>query len=294
MSPLQRIAASASAALVLILTGAARAGDPLQRTTIYPDDGFPELTEADRTITDVPFDPGAPAVVLLEAVRYRWEDIDRIRSDYYRRVKILNASGASEHADYQVTYRGAWRIKEVEARTVLADGTSVDAASGVFVEKSKETKREELRIAFPQAAVGTILDLHVVTMVDVTQVPPWRIQGDLPVLRSEFLFRAPPKLRFRKLLFSMGENKGTERTWGVPGQRMTAWTWENVPTLPDVPNRPPDAEIAGQLFLIVESYADSGLYYPVTSDWKSYLRSNSDYLKEWLKRGHARAAALAR
>jgi len=285
----------AAAWIVLIVAGLpATAKSKSGAARLYPYDGYPELTDEERSLSGVPYAEGAPALMLLEAGQNRWEDVNLIRTDYYRRLKILTEAGVEDYSDFTYTLYGDWRVKDVTARTVLPDGTEVDAGEGVFRQRSAESGMQVVSIAFPQVRVGAILDLHITTMIDSVFVTPWIIQSEIPVVQSEFIVVPPVGLKFRKVLFAYDPSKENERKFRVADRGATSWKYEDVAPLPQVPNRPSRSEIAAKLIIIVDSYKDETTYIPLAPDWKGFIKARSEYIDDWIKARHANAADLAR
>lgn len=280
------------AAGVAIAKGKSKSG---AKAKTYPNDGFPKISEAEMALTEVPFAPGAPAVLLLNAEQNQWEEINRIRMNYFRRLKILTEDGIEDYADFEYNLQGGWRIKKAEARTVLPDGTVVDASDGVFIERSKSTGIQEIRVAFPQAQVGAILDLHITLTVDSYSITPWYFQSELPTVRSDLVLIPPIGLRFRTAFFAISKDdvKQTEIN-AAGGRRATVFTVADMAPLPRVANRPPLSEVSARLLIIVDSYKDANQYVALASDWKSYIELRAGWADDWMKGKHAAAYELAR
>lgn len=257
--------------------------------------GFPPISDEQRTLTEVPFAKGAPAVVLLDAEQDEWDQGLKFRRvDRYRRIKILTPDGVETYGDFSITMLGDWRVKKVEARTILPDGTVIDAGDSVFREKS-DTGRQEIRVAFPQVQPGAILDLYLLYHGSPWTVPFWRVQQELPVLESRYVMKPPRGLRFRQVPFRMPPESGEPQTaqYGA-GLRAYVWRFDDVEPLPREFHAPPVDEIAAKLILILESYKDDLQYIPIATDWKSFIEDRREYWEDWLGKGHGQALALAR
>ena len=172
---------------------------------------FPPVGEAERKLAEVPFAKGAPAAVLLAARQCQWTWLDSdlmLSMQEVRRVKILTEAGVKSHGDLKFDLYGSWRVKKVEARTVLPDGTVVDASGDVHREKS-ESGVEAVRVAFPKVQVGAILDFRIETNADAGALSPWFIQERIPVLESRLLLLPPKGLKYRSIPMRLTEEQAT-------------------------------------------------------------------------------------
>lgn len=284
-------------ALVVLLSlpsvaaAAPRAPVPKASEVTIPE-GYPPLTDRDRSITSVPFAPGAGAVVLLHAEQYEWED-NFVRTRFARRVKILTEAGASDNGDYGTTYYGEWRVGKVKARTLLPDGTEVDASDNVHVESSKAPDITTLKVTFPRVSVGAILDLRIDANANDTQLDEWVLQEDIPILESRVLLVPAMGYRFRAATVRMPPEASAHHEIRYGENTLHAWIFRDLAPLPDVAHLPPRADIAQELVLIPESYNYGGVAVPLAADWKSWCRDMSRYWEEWLKKKSGAAAALA-
>ena len=181
---------------VLVLPAQAAGKDKVKARDLMLPRGFPDVTDEQLALTEVPYAKGAPAVVLMEAKQYEWEGLEFVRDRYFRRLKILSEDAIEDYGSFQYELYGNWRVKEVDARTILPDGTVVNAKEGINREKS-EDGIQVIQISFPQVQVGAILDLDIKLVSESWTIAPWTIQEWIPILETRFVLLPPLGLRFR-------------------------------------------------------------------------------------------------
>ena len=258
-------------------------------------DGFPAINDAQRKLDRVPFAPGAPASVLLEVRQNEWIELGPtyyLRLRHFRRTKILTEAGAADHGDYSLNLYGDWRVKEVEARTVLPGGSIVEAAGGVFHEKS-DAGFQVVTVAFPRVSKGAILDFHITVASDSWGVPPWQIQERLPVLESRFLLFPPEELKYRVARQRFPEDLRAEKV-RLGNRDGFVWRLADIEPLSDAPNLPPMDDISKALYIIPEEYHDGGYVTPIARDWQSWGKHEDRFWDDWMKGGQGDAQALAK
>jgi hypothetical protein len=80
-------------------------------------------------MTSEPKAPGAPAIYLCRQVDR--DDIEN-REFIYARIKIFTEEGR-KYANIELPFlKGAWDIKDIQARTIHPDGTILDFSSSIF------------------------------------------------------------------------------------------------------------------------------------------------------------------
>jgi len=258
-------------------------------------DGFPPVLEEELAVTSVPGAGSAPAIVLLEALQNQWEGFSFVRVHYYRRVKITGQEGVERYGDFVYQLYGDWRVRAVEARTVLPGGEEIDAGEGVFHERSTDSYHT-IRVAWPQVRVGAILDLHISMSADAVVIPPWVLQGDLPVLCSKFVIIPPPGLKYRAAAFNMPDERVKPESFNVGQGRAHVWSFENLAPLPDEPNQPARTDVSQTLIVIPQEFRDqlSGTGLALARDWKSWSYWGRENFESWVERGAGDVSKLAR
>lgn len=288
---------SAVPALLVLLVAtpalAARETNRVDAKSVWLPYDFSPITDAERALASVAFAPGAPAVILLEARQDEWTGMDR-RIHYHRRVKVLTKDGVDLVGNTTYRLLGDWRLKTVKARTVLADGTIVDASDGLHVNASDgDGELKEIRVAFPRVEPGAILDLVVDMMTTSYTLRPWTIDRELPVVESRLVFLPPLDLRFRTAIMRAPQEQSQPRQFPMRGVTGYCWSFRDRPALPDLPNMPPDDDVAGQLVLILDSISSGGAVIGVADSWKTWLGYTQGEWEQWLRKKSPQAQALA-
>lgn len=254
---------------------------------------FPPVTEGEKALKAVPFAAGAPAVVLFNGSQRDWAGVNLVRQTKFRRVKILTQAGVENASDYTLNLLGDWRVQKVEARTILPDGTIVDAAENIHREKSddddKSDRIEVVRIKFPRVEIGAILDVFILLHADSVAVEPWDVQERLPVMESRFVLIPPNGLPFRTAVSHMPPEAAVAKSFRFGETHGHAWSFKDVPPIPDLPNMPADGDVARTLLIIYGQPASNP-----TAEWKAFIRRWTDYWDQWLRKEHGSCDALAK
>ena len=109
-------------------------------------------------MTSEPKAPGAPAIYL-----YRQVDRDDIenREFIYARIKIFTEEGR-KYANIELPFlKGAWDIKDIQARTIHPDGTILDFSSSIFektIVKAKGLKYLAKTFTLSEVQTGSIIE----------------------------------------------------------------------------------------------------------------------------------------
>lgn len=143
----------------------------------------------------VPGYPGAPAVVL-----YR-EQIDNSLSrtvTVYERIKVLNEEG-KEYANIELGYlRSSFfggaptydsSVKEIEGRTIHADGTMVLFTAKPYEKTAAKFQGEAVKekvFTLPDVQVGSVLEFRYTKQYETLMIPDWIVQGDLYVKAAHY------------------------------------------------------------------------------------------------------------
>ncbi len=153
---------------------------------------WPPITPEEQSMTSLPQQPGAPAVILAREEN----DDDTMHSQYvYERLKILTDAGR-EYANVEIPYnRGVIKISEVSGRTIHADGTVVNFDGKPFdktIIKGHGLRYNIKSFTLPDVQVGSIIEYRYFLRYDdnLAIQPHWLVQGDL--FRKNLSFKFEP------------------------------------------------------------------------------------------------------
>lgn len=146
------------------------------------------ITDEERRFTEVPGNPGAPAVLLYRE-NYS-DDVDSFDRHYFR-IKILTDEGR-KYGDVEILYwKALFKVEDIQARTIRPDGTVVPFNGKVFDKvliKHKGLKIQAKTFTLPEVEVGSIIEYRY-TLSPWPLNTHWTIQHELFTRRARFFFR---------------------------------------------------------------------------------------------------------
>lgn len=224
--------------------------------------GFPPVTDEERAVTSVPGEPNAPAVVLFKKGEFLMMGHGLVTGSLashlrvQTRVKILTEAGKS-NGEISIGHSDFTRLASFEGRTVLPDGRILPVpADARFVRKTSVSHKTFVTaVAFPSVEVGAILDYqYELVFQSPFLLDPWYFSEDVPVRRSEIIFKGGAGWKMRPWSRSPFEVKiQQEKESTSRGEVVRAWA-ENLPAVPDDPYGPPYNDLAAQMILLPASY----------------------------------------
>jgi hypothetical protein len=157
-------------------------------------DDWPPITPEELSMTNLPEQPGAVAVVLR---REEVSDDPRNHRTVYVRIKVLTEPGR-RYADVEIPYsRRHFKIYDVSGRTVHSGGTIVMFSGKPFdkvmvrsKERGKEERYQVKSFTLPDVQVGSILEYRYHQDYDdhLFYPPEWEVQSDLFQKQATFKF----------------------------------------------------------------------------------------------------------
>ena len=151
---------------------------------------FQQPTAEELKMTADPKAPGAAAVYL---------NIEEIANDplhyqsFYARIKLLTEKGKNL-ATVEVPYlRGNFKISDIKARTIHADGTVIPLAGkpeDLLISKNGDKQIGRMVFTLPSVEVGSILEYRYELRYDDNHFssPLWEIQRDYFVHKARYQF----------------------------------------------------------------------------------------------------------
>jgi hypothetical protein len=197
-----------------------------------------EFTSEEIALTEVSFEPDAPAVV-------HWEEGDSkflsglIETSYLFRKKILKESGKSE-ADVRISYYvGESRTEEISG--IKAQITNFENGEPSTFKLEKENFYDvdlgngwkEVRISFPNAQVGSIIEYSFrKTDKNLTFLDGWTFQNPIPTLGSQYQIILIPQLQYK--MIGQG-SKYLATTEKEEANGVYRWTLRNLYSMKEEP-----------------------------------------------------------
>ena len=202
--------------LAVILISSARAAD------------WPVITPDQKSITSVPQQPDAPAVIL-----YREDTTDDTKNfrSVYVRLKVLTEAG-KRYQDVEIPVgRSSFTISQVSGRTVQPDGQVVPWEGqpvDKIVVRDHGFRVRVKSFTLPAVAVGSILDyrysLHFGE--DSRNAPEWLVQNEL--FQKRVVFKFIPTKYQPKTDSLRGENGSYDRIGNANLEQVNSeYTWIN-------------------------------------------------------------------
>jgi hypothetical protein len=155
---------------------------------------WPPISPEERSMTSLPEQPGAAAMVLL---REDMSDDPHNNRTVYMRIKVLTEPGR-RYADVEIPYtQRHFTIKDVSGRTVHSDGAIVPCTGKVFdkviIRRNQHGFEQRYNVksfTLPDVQVGSILEYRYELSYDdhIFFPPQWDVQTDLFQKKATFKF----------------------------------------------------------------------------------------------------------
>jgi hypothetical protein len=172
--------------------------------TTLPEPG--EFTEAEKSITECPFDKEADAVVIFDDAFANHDDQYHLIYTRRTRLKVLKPKG-NRYGDVAIRYLNkddAEYVSDIEAYTY--NPRSVPEikkvpSSAIYRQKLNE-RWSVVKIAMPEVQPGTIIEYkYITTAKNYNYLDDWYFQRELPVMYSHFSLIIMPNFEFTYRVF---------------------------------------------------------------------------------------------
>ena len=197
-----------------------------------------EINENELALTEVPYESGASAVILASSGDSRFFG-EMLETTYFYRIKILTEAG-KEYADVKIRYfRGESSVENISG----VKAQLVNVVNGRLTETKigKEHIHDveigdgvwELRISFPDAQVGSILEYsYKKGDRNLTFLDGWTFQRSIPTLFSKYQIIMIPQLEYKMIGqgYNLNQNSENEANNGT-----FSWTLRNLYSLKEEP-----------------------------------------------------------
>lgn len=168
--------------------------------------------------------------LLLTVDPKRLIPIGRLRR--YRRIEILRETGL-DRARVEVPYDPETGIYGLIARTVLPDGTILEADPENITDTPYPDGRRAKAVVVPGAVPGAVVEYtYDLYRDDLRFLAPWVFQSEIPTVRSEFAVAVPHGYQVDLRYSEKGDfvDRPPERFDTDDGTRF-AWSISNLPAL---------------------------------------------------------------
>ncbi len=247
---------------------------------------FGQISKAEMELTEVPFAPGAPAVVLFEGEKIFFDrpatGAPVTRTIYQRRVKILTEDGVEDTGDFKRLFHPRTENLKVKARTILPDGTIHDAKRDTFRDQGL-SGHQTVGVAFPQVQVGAILEVITEDNNPYILHTEWTFQTRLPVMESVYIYSPPKELSVSQAFANLSEEEARARVVRTPRGQSLVWRFTDQPAIPIEPNQPAFMELPKTIYVIPVAWRGPGFNQDFGSDWSRWNRDKSEQWSNWLK-----------
>jgi len=236
---------------------------------------FPEVTEAERSLSSAPGYPEAPAVVLFNNGHFTM--MGALGNEAYSslevegRLKLLKKEGA-DYGEVKVAHSDFVRLISFEGRTVLPDGRTVPLPDDALFETTVSgQKRWSVTTAtFPALEPGAIIDYRFeLRFESYNSFDPWYFQQAIPTLHSEITYTVPRNVSavpWGKATF--GRHFQSEKQRAARGQQLRVWM-DDLPPIPDEPLTFPYEDLSSSFMLLPTLMKVSGQVVLLFKDWSS-------------------------
>ncbi len=207
-----------------------------------PDYRFGKVSADELRMTSYDKDSDADAVYLNEesSLYYQIGNDILITRDYRARIKILKPEG-TDQADVSLSYIDNYNIREtvsgIDATAYnLVDGKIVKTPlkkQYVFTEQIDEN-RKLIKFSIPEVREGTVIEYkYRISSKNITYIPSFRFQHDIPVMRSHMEAAIPEFFRFNismKGYVQINVNENTSTSTLGSGPNSLSYNIRNITT----------------------------------------------------------------
>ena len=257
----------------------------------FADDWDP-VTDAEKTMTSNPLDPGSGAVVLfkrgsmsvLELTSLHWVTTVKM----YTRIKILNDAGR-DAANVSLDAPKWERISNIQGRTILPDGRVIPLdASQVFSGRSFQSGKNFYEVknsfTFPSVQPGAIVEYQMEAVSDSFYPSPWIFDTpDIGTITSTLHVLVGPRLSISLDPIQTNLSKlEMARKSNVQGDQLD-FTTHNLRPIRTEPYSLPFRDVATRVIFTPSTIEFENQGYPIIDKWDDVARIISDQYTDFTK-----------
>ncbi len=254
--------------------------------------GFPPIPDEIRILTEVPGQPGAPAVILFKDADFHFRNYPTEASSRLLvrvRVKILTEEGLA-FGEISIPHSRQLRLDGLRGRTVTSTGAELDLPKdAVFRETASRSEKIFItKAAFPGVDVGSIIDYeYTLFWDDFFFLEPWLFHDELPVVSSAISYHKPDNLGFQTWGRETSAQKMEVSQRSTHGGLRIEVKMANLAPLPEEPYSFPVRDLSSRFMIIPTAIQLSGQTIPLLESWREVYRMAEDDYKSLIKRSKA-------
>jgi len=259
------------------------------QTAFAGGDEWRAVSPAELAMKTAKVDADADAEAIFWEVRVDDTSQDLVMKHYIR-VKIFTERGRDKYSKIDIPFLKGVKIKDISARVVKADGSSVELTkSDVFereIVKTDKIKVKAKSFAVPNIEPGVIVEYRYQETYPYSTANNMRMtfQHEIPIENITYYFKPLDNARY--LTFNMSGSKFVKDKNGFYKAAM-----ENVPAIKAEAQMPPEDEVRSWLVLYYtdDTKGDSSKFWANAG----YYIAHSWEIKDTLKPGKELKAAAA-
>ncbi|MDR7128545.1 hypothetical protein J2X69_000877 [Algoriphagus sp. 4150] len=258
-----------------------------------------QFEENEISMSEVPYEPDAPAVILVSQGNSRFLS-GLLETTYFVRLKILSEAG-KEFADVRVRYyKGDDNIENING--IKAQTTNFINGKAETTKVSKEgifdvdinNGYKEMRISFPNVQVGSIIEYqYKKTDKNRTFIDGWTFQNYLPTLFSKYEINMSPSFEYNTI--GQGVNYATKVEKTNDYNNNYSWTLRDLRSLKEEPYMKNYRDYIDRIEFQLARYHASTDFGAV---WKDVLNTwevlGNDVISIYTQKGYYRSNQIGR
>lgn len=235
---------------------------------------FPPVSAAEKAMTQVSWDPTAPAVVLFEEAELHFMDYPKEVSSYRDvrvRFKVLKEEG-KKYGEVVILHSAFERLSNLEGRILQPDGAIIPLDKEHIFEERRSKARDAFvtKISFPAVQVGSIIDYSYTTRWDtILFLQPWYFNNEVPTVLSRISYFKPKNMSLQPWAIKTGQGEFQVEQSATPKGQLIQVTLENVPSVPDEPAAFPFADLSSKFMMVTKEVATGGSLFPILDTWNT-------------------------
>ena len=223
-------------------------------------------------------EPDADAEALFWEVRINDSSDEDLSLKHYVRVKIFTEKGRERYSKFDVPFRKGLKIKDLQARVIKADGSTVEIKKEDIFEReivrAGGIKIKAKSFAVPGIEPGVIVEYRYKEAIDDAGASGMRLsfQRDIPVRNLSYYYKPYNSKEPHYQNYNLADTKFVKDQDGY-------WLAKraNVPAFKEEPRMPPEDTVRPWMMLTgsqfsLTGFSNFGITYVVKDqrDWKKY------------------------